>query len=477
LLLLALFGMALGSDVIELSTDNFDDQIKENSVILVEFFAPWCGHCKTLAPKYEKAATDLKGKAPIAKVDCTLSEPVCTRFGVRGYPTLKLFRDGKHSEYNGAREAEALVSYMKKQVLPAVSVLESGDVKAFADSDKVVIIGFFENTEGVEYSAFIQVAKQLRDDYTFGVSSDSALATELGAKLPGVILFKKFDDRKNVYDESSFTKDDLADFIQLNSVPTMDEIGPQNYQKFIDSGLPLAYLFVTDEDRATTGPLVESVAKEFKGKVNFVYIDAQQYGGHASNLNLKSGNWPAFSVQFPKDNQKFPLNEKITTESVHKHVSGILSGDIKPSIKTQPVPATQGNVKVLVGSNYAELVNEKDKDKLVEFYAPWCGHCKKLAPIYDELGDFYASDPHITIAKMDATENDLPAGTTFQIQGFPTIKFIKADGSIVDYNGDRSLSHLKEFISENATDFDDGDDGDDDDDHAAEATKPKKDEL
>jgi len=474
LLLLALIGLACTSDVVELTEDNFDETLKAHSALLVEFYAPWCGHCKTLAPKYDAAATQLKGKASIAKVDCTAHEKLCGRFEVRGYPTLKIFRDGKPSEYNGARETDGLVAFMKKQVLPAISVLESNDVNTFADSDRVVVIGFFASTESKDYETFSQVAKQLRDDYTFGISTDAAIATGHGAaSLPAVILFKKFDERKNTF-SGALTQDSLTTFIKTNSIPTMDDIGPQNYQKFVDAGLPLAYLFVTEENRYTVGPLVEVVAKEFKGQVNFVYIDAQQYGGHASNLNLKAGEWPGFSVQFPSDNKKFPLTEEITSESVRKHVSGILKGDIQPSIKSQPVPATQGNVVILVGKNYAEIVSQK-KDILVEFYAPWCGHCKKLGPIYDELGDFYANDDNIVIAKMDSTENDLPAGTPFQVQGFPTIKFFKADGTIVDYTGDRSLADFKDFISKHGTDFEL--EGDDDSDDSDEKKKPKKDEL
>jgi len=476
LLLIALVGLAYCSDVIELTDANFDQNLKEHDVVLVEFFAPWCGHCKTLAPKYEVAATQLKGKAHIAKIDCTLNEKTCGRFEVRGYPTLKLFRHGQPSEYNGVRETDGLVSFMKKQVLPAVSKLESSDIKTFSESDKVVVIGFFESYEGKEYEIFNQVAGKLRDDYTFGVSTDAEIAKELGLDdLPGVLLFKKFDERKNEL-EGQFDEESLGNFIKVNAIPTMDDIGPQNYQKFTESGLPLAYLFVTEENRAAVGPQVEVVAKEFKGKVNFVYIDAQQYGGHASNLNLKAGEWPAFSVQFPQENQKFPLTGAVTTESVRKHVEGVLSGEILPSIKSQPVPASQGNVKVLVGKNYAEIVDQK-KDVLVEFYAPWCGHCKKLSPIYDELGEFYANDKNLIIAKMDATENDLPAGTPFQIQGFPTIKFIKADGTIIDYNGDRTLDDFKKFISQHGTDFDldEVDDEDDHDDHHDKA--PKKDEL
>ena len=106
--------VCVASDVLDLTTDNFDTTLTENPVVLVEFFAPWCGHCKTLAPKFDQAAAQLKGIAPLAKVDCTAQEQVCSRFGVRGYPTVKLFRDGQPTEYGAAREVEAIVAFMKK---------------------------------------------------------------------------------------------------------------------------------------------------------------------------------------------------------------------------------------------------------------------------------------------------------------------------------------------------------------------------
>ena len=168
-------------------------------------------------------------------------------------------------------------------------------------------------------------------------------------------------------------------------------------------------------------------------------------------MNLKVGEWPGFSIHYPKENSKFPFSGAITTESIREHVAGVLSGSVQPSVKSEPVPATQGNVKIVVGKNYNEIVKQSGKDVLIEFYAPWCGHCKKLTPIYDELGDFYAENEHLVIAKMDATENDLPADAPFQVQGFPTIKFIKADGTVLSYEGDRSLEDFKKFITEHAS--------------------------
>ena len=101
------------SDVIALTTDTFNDFVKEHDLVLAEFYAPWCGHCKALAPKYEAAAADLKSKnIPLVKVDCTAEEELCRTYEVDGYPTLKVFRGvDSHKPYGGARQADSYVAH------------------------------------------------------------------------------------------------------------------------------------------------------------------------------------------------------------------------------------------------------------------------------------------------------------------------------------------------------------------------------
>ena len=79
------------------------------------------------------------------------------------------------------------------------------------------------------------------------------------------------------------------------------------------------------------------------------------------------------------------------------------------NVTAEPVPDNSDPkaVKVAVAKNFEELVTENTKDVLVEFYAPWCGHCKKLTPIYDELAEKMAEED-VEIVKMDATANDVP---------------------------------------------------------------------
>jgi protein disulfide-isomerase A1 len=91
-------------------------------------------------------------------------------------------------------------------------------------------------------------------------------------------------------------------------------------------------------------------------------------------------------------------------------------------------------LKTVTRNNFQARVLDSDAPAFIEFYAPWCGHCKKLAPIWDELGAHFEADENIVIAKIDMTTNEL---ASVKVKGFPTIKLFKADNTVVDYAGGR----------------------------------------
>ncbi|GAA5864888.1 hypothetical protein JCM1840_004939 [Sporobolomyces johnsonii] len=448
--------LAAASDVADLTKDSFKE-FANQPLSLVEFYAPWCGHCKALAPHYEEAATILKkDNIPIAKVDCTVETELCSSMGVNGYPTLKVFRRGEAGEYAGTRKTDGIVSYMKKQALPAVSEVTTANHDEFKSADKVVIIAYVDDSDEATKTTFNNFADLYRDDYLFGLSTEPAVAAAANVKAPAVVLYKTFDEGRNEL-EGKITDDSLFVFAKEHSVPLLDEISPDNFAMYAEAGIPLAYIFVESSNpkREEIVKAIEPVAREHKGKINFVWIDANKFADHAKSLNLVEPTWPAFAIQNIQQMTKFPLaqSKPVDHDTVSAFVADFVAGKISPSIKSQKVPAVQDEpVFVLVADEFDKVVAE-DKDLLVEFYAPWCGHCKKLKPIYDTLGERFSNvKSKLTIAKFDATENDVPASAGFKVQGFPTIKF-KAAGSSewISYEGDRSLDSFVEFLEANAT--------------------------
>lgn len=92
-----------GSEVHDLDLTSFEALVmKSKDIWIVEFYAPWCGHCKALEPEFERAAKMLKGQVKLAKVDATVEQELGARFNVKGYPTIKVFDYGEGKSYKSA---------------------------------------------------------------------------------------------------------------------------------------------------------------------------------------------------------------------------------------------------------------------------------------------------------------------------------------------------------------------------------------
>lgn len=268
---------------------------------------------------------------------------------------------------------------MTKQSLPPVSTVESSTIEEFKTADKVVLVAYFDAKDTKSNETFTGVAESMRDTYLFGASNDATLAKAEGVKQPGIVLYKSFDEGKDVFD-GKFVAADIETFAKTASVPLIGEVGPETYSTYISAGIPLGYIFAeTPEEREAFTASLKSVAQKHKGKINLATIDAKAFGQHAQNLNLEMDNWPAFAIQDTVKNQKFPMSqsEKLTEKNIGKFVDDFLAEKIEPSVKSEPIPKDNtGPVITVVANNYKDVVLDDAKDVLVEFYAPWCGHCK-----------------------------------------------------------------------------------------------------
>ncbi|CAK1544427.1 unnamed protein product [Leptosia nina] len=167
------------SDVITLTDSNFKEMVLDSEDMwLVEFYAPWCGHCKNLEPHWAKAATELKGKVKLGALDATVHQMMASRYQVQGYPTIKLFPSGKKSsdsveDYNGGRTSSDIVSWSLEKLaenVPPPDVLQIVDAEVMKGcSEKplcvVSILPHILDCNAACRNDYISILKRLGDKY------------------------------------------------------------------------------------------------------------------------------------------------------------------------------------------------------------------------------------------------------------------------------------------------------------------------
>ncbi|XP_068648249.1 protein disulfide-isomerase-like [Aristolochia californica] len=452
-----------GESVLTLDASNFSETVAKHPFIVVEFYAPWCGHCKNLAPEYEKAASVLSSHDPpvaLAKVDANeeINKELASQYDVKGFPTLKILRNGGKTieDYKGPRDSDGIIAYLKKQVGPASTEIKSaehaGDI---IGEKKITIVGIFPDFTGEEYENFTALAEKFRSDYDFGHTLDAKHLPQGDSTVKGplVRLFKPFDEM--FVDYQDFHVDALEKFVEEATVPivTLFNKDPTNHPfviKFFNNPLAKVMLFINfdAENFEAFKSEYHKVASNNRGKdISFLLGDVAAAQGAFQYFGLKEDQVPLIIIQ-QEEGQKF-LKAKLEPDHIAPWLKAYTEGKLEPFRKSEPIPEFNSEpVKVVVADSLQEMVLNSGKNVLLEFYAPWCGHCKKLVPILDEVAVSFQNDKDVVIAKIDATANDIPTGT-FDVKGYPTLYFLSSSGKISQYDGNRSAEDIIDFIHKN----------------------------
>ncbi|XP_021771882.1 protein disulfide-isomerase-like [Chenopodium quinoa] len=457
--------------VITLDHSNFTDIVSKHDFIFVEFYAPGCGFCKSLAPEYEKAASILKKHDPpvtLAKIDTyeAVNKPIARQYRASGYPTLKIFKNGGkivQDEYKGPRKAEDLVKYVKKQLGPAsVEIISVDDAATVIDQTRSFIVGVFPEFSGEEYENFTKLAEKLRNDYEFVHTLDAKVLPrgDLSVKGPMIRLLKPFDDL--FADFEDFDLSAMEKFVVKEDDPSVTVFNMD------DSGNPYISRFFSERNLNTKVTMILNFASVNAAALKSKYYDIAQLlkGGKISFLlndlepnnerllkffKLDESQVPLIYVQ-GKGDKKY-LKANVEPDQVVPWFKKFLDGKIKEDVKSQPIPQENNElVKVVVFKNLEDMVFNSGKEVLLEFYAPWCGHCKKLAPILDEVALWYHNDPNVLIAKFDATANDIPSDKFVKVTSYPTMYFISSNKEVIKYNEGRTKEDIINFIQKHRHD-------------------------
>ncbi|XP_042989410.1 protein disulfide-isomerase 5-2-like [Carya illinoinensis] len=269
--------------VLELDESNFDSAISTFDFILVDFYAPWCGHCKRLSPQLDEAApilASLKEPIVIAKVNADKYTRLAKKHDIDAYPTLKIFMHGVPVEYNGPRKADLLVRYLKKFVTSDVSVLDSdsaiSDFVEAAGAFFPIYIGF-----GMKESMISNLAVKYKKKAWFSVAKDFSediMVSYDFDKVPALVSLHPVYNERNIF-YGPFEEEFLEEFIKQNLFPLAIPINPDTLKSLEEDRRKIVLTIVEDETEEKSKKIIEllKAAASANRDLVFGYVGVKQY--------------------------------------------------------------------------------------------------------------------------------------------------------------------------------------------------------
>ncbi|ETN67986.1 disulfide-isomerase tigA [Anopheles darlingi] len=396
---------------VQLTKENFQSTIDAENVFVM-FYAPWCDYCKKLAPIWAQLAearnsVNSASSAKIARVDCTTDGDLCTQQEVSGYPTLKLFKMGTivsegasdgGIKYRGGRDLDQFNAFLTAQLARTASRDDEEVRAAGADSGDVHSIGMDgENEEEIP--------------------------------TPPIPLSPLIE----------LTEDTFAKHISTG----------KHFVKFYAPWCGhCTKLAPTWEELA--------VSLEHERDIRVSKIDCTRFRPICTDFEVK-GYPTLLWIEDGKKIEKYtgPRSHNELKQYVSQMAGGLqgASADGADSAKMEGVEKDNTSSSAVLQLGERDFAHAISRGvTVVKFYAPWCGHCMRLAPTWEQLAEKFTGRDGARIAKVDCTvDGNKELCGEQEVNGYPTV-FLYRDGvKVTEYHGHRSLDDLYEFVLQNLT--------------------------
>jgi protein disulfide isomerase len=340
LLLLAVCGTFATENVLHLTAETFDGAVQEHSFLAVAFHAPWCGHCKQLAPHWEEAATILKDNAiaagygiALAAVDATVHTSIAGRYSIQGYPTIKIFEG--HSDatvYEGPRDAAGIVKFLLARAGPAsIEITGEEEAASLLKHGGVVVV-----YAGAEDEWWLDIAKSKRDVVHWRHVTNEAAMRTLGVESGTITMLNEFEETSVVYKGEMRNLEKIIAFIDYHRFPVAVHIkkGDQETIKIVfePDKKPNLFLFTNTKDDGLEE--FTTAAQKVRGEFVSARFWDSDFGDAYSHFGLEKyigeASLPKVLIEDRKNDKKYLLEGDVNEASIELFISEFQEGNLEP---------------------------------------------------------------------------------------------------------------------------------------------------
>ncbi|KAI8641483.1 thioredoxin-like protein [Parasitella parasitica] len=221
----------------------------------IKFYAPWCPHCKSLAPTWVEMASQLRGQINVGEVNCDALPAVCETYDIRGFPTLKMFgQNGEPVQYASDRSLISLMNFANAHAGPLVKEVNANELDQYLSINDVSLI-YLQGSKESEAPGLIQkIAGQFIGTIPFYATKDQETLKKFDlapSDLPAVLIVK--DNTHYVYSRGNFEDnklnyESLTKWIEKEQYPLVSKLGPSNQQSILQGNVPVVINIVNVKD-------------------------------------------------------------------------------------------------------------------------------------------------------------------------------------------------------------------------------------
>jgi protein disulfide isomerase len=480
----AVSALARGAALPEVDAESLVGALEKAPLGLVFFTRSTdCVLCDLLERELEGAAdiiqrTHAGEPIPIVKVEASRDNALAVRYGVPTFPTVKLFGNGQELSrpYRGGYQRAEIAEYLMQATQPVASHVETLEAArklvpekdgGLPEDSPIIIFGFFKKVNA-DWAELEKAEQELKDSrlFQFVHASRDEILNFYGHRNTFVI-FKPGSAEPAAWPSAKpFDVTSVLQFVATHGMPPVAVLNASTAYLYRQSTKPVLRLYTDlykvdhENQRNYYMRRLAAVASRVP-EMQFTLAgvdsgdppgeDLRQLGYSEKTAELGG----AFAI-FHQGRRYRPHDalQSFDAAAIEEFCREFFDKPQAPFLRSQPVSQALpvDNVRDLVGHTVRDAISDESKWVLLLAYAPWCGHCQKLMPVWHELGRAVAADTalaaKVVVAKIDAAANEMPRG--YAVQAYPTV-FLAAPGSKdapVQYEGERTVEGYLEYLLE-----------------------------